>query len=158
MTVASQAALWGPFLTSPRAKLDPQGQSCPPGANFVPLGVKLSPGGENWYNRNSSNPSSSNPSSSNDKSSNPSSSNFFSSNPSLSKFYNIEPQSVELIFHRTGDNVMITIFCDFSEFSTKKIGVFQYKFFKYKFFAEFFSENILKIITSVPEIRLFCLT
>jgi hypothetical protein len=28
------------------ANFDPQGRSCPPGSNFCPLGVKLSPGGE----------------------------------------------------------------------------------------------------------------
>jgi hypothetical protein len=59
---------------------------------------------------------------------------------------------------------MITIFCNFGQFSAKKIGVFIKKqcydqnFSKFsfvlsqksKFFAIFFEENILKLITSVP--------
>jgi hypothetical protein len=60
---------------------------------------------------------------------------------------------------------MITIFCDFCQFSAKKLVFISktnvmIKFFK-KFalfcvtnanlFAEFFGENILKIITSVPD-------
>jgi hypothetical protein len=63
-----------------------------------------------------------------------------------------------------GVDVMITIFCDFWQFSAKKIGVFlknqcyDQLFSKIgsfwdknaNFFAEFFGENILKIITSVP--------
>jgi hypothetical protein len=58
---------------------------------------------------------------------------------------------------------MITIFCDFCQFSATKLAFFSKTnvmiFFskfgfvlsqKCLFFAEFFSENILKIITSVP--------
>jgi hypothetical protein len=59
---------------------------------------------------------------------------------------------------------MITIFCDFSQFSAKKLAFFSktnvitkllynlplFKVKNAKFFAEFFGENILKIITSVP--------
>jgi hypothetical protein len=57
---------------------------------------------------------------------------------------------------------MITIFCDFRQFSAKKIAFISktnvvIKFLhlalsqKRLFFAEFFGENIQKIITSVPE-------
>jgi hypothetical protein len=63
-----------------------------------------------------------------------------------------------------GVDVMITIFCDFRQFSAKKMAFFSktnvmMKFlhnlalFRVKnanFFAEFFSKNISKIITSVP--------
>jgi hypothetical protein len=63
-----------------------------------------------------------------------------------------------------GVDVMITIFCDFSQFSAKKLAFFlntnaMINFFqnlalfcvkKANFFATFFVENILKIITSVP--------
>jgi hypothetical protein len=59
---------------------------------------------------------------------------------------------------------MITIFCDFSLFLAKKLSFFSktnvmIKFFQNlalfevknaNFFAKFFGENILKIITSVP--------
>jgi hypothetical protein len=55
---------------------------------------------------------------------------------------------------------MITIFCDFRQFSANKIGVFlktdvMIKIFpslpkNANFFAEFFGETIFKIITSVP--------
>jgi uncharacterized protein (DUF1499 family) len=59
---------------------------------------------------------------------------------------------------------MITIFCDFSQFSAKKLAFFlntnvmiknlhNLALFSVKnanIFAEFFGENILKIITSVP--------
>jgi hypothetical protein len=61
---------------------------------------------------------------------------------------------------------MITILCDFREFSAQKLAFFSktnvmIKFlhnlalFRVKdanFFAEFFGENILKIITSVPDL------
>jgi hypothetical protein len=61
---------------------------------------------------------------------------------------------------------MITIFCDFSHFFGEKIGVFLKNqcngqiFAKIavvlaknaNIFANFFSENILKIITSVPDV------
>jgi hypothetical protein len=68
-------------------------------------------------------------------------------------------------FAPSGVDVMITIFCDFRQFSAKKIGVFlknqcyDQLFFKIWlcfetktpiFFAEFFGKNILKTITSVP--------
>jgi hypothetical protein len=60
-------------------------------------------------------------------------------------------------------NVMITIFCDFWQISTKKLAVFSktnvmikilhnLALFRVKhasFFADFFGENIFKIITSV---------
>jgi hypothetical protein len=63
-----------------------------------------------------------------------------------------------------GVDVMITIFYDFSQFSAKKLAFFlntnvMIKFFQNlalflvkndNFFAKFFDENILKIITSVP--------
>jgi hypothetical protein len=63
----------------------------------------------------------------------------------------------------SGVDVMITIFCDFSQFSAKN-GVFlKYQCYdqlfskfsfvlsqKRQFFAKNFAENILKIITSVP--------
>jgi hypothetical protein len=58
---------------------------------------------------------------------------------------------------------MITIFCDFSQFLAKKLAFFsktnvmiifsKFSFVlsqKRQFFANFFGENILKIITSVP--------
>jgi hypothetical protein len=61
---------------------------------------------------------------------------------------------------RPGADVMITIFCDFSQFSAKKLAFFlntnvMINFFQNlvknaKFFANFFGENILKIITTVP--------
>jgi hypothetical protein len=44
--------------------------------------------------------------------------------------------------------VMITIFCDFCQFSAKKLALFWVK--DANFFAIFFGENIFKIITSVP--------
>jgi hypothetical protein len=64
----------------------------------------------------------------------------------------------------TGVDVMITIFCDFSQFSAKKLAFFlntnaMINFFQNlvlfwvknaDFFAKFFGENILKSITSVP--------
>jgi hypothetical protein len=63
-----------------------------------------------------------------------------------------------------GVDVMITIFCDFPQFSTKKIAFFSKPNVMIKilhilallwvknanFFAEFFGKNFLKIITSVP--------
>jgi hypothetical protein len=66
----------------------------------------------------------------------------------------------------SGVDVMITIFCDFCQFSAKKLSFFSktnvvinilhnLALFRVKnanFFAEFFGENILKIITSVPEV------
>jgi hypothetical protein len=65
-------------------------------------------------------------------------------------------------FGNPGTDVMITIFCDFCQFLAKKLAFFSktnvmIKFlhnlalFRVKngnFFAEFFGENILKIITS----------
>jgi hypothetical protein len=68
-------------------------------------------------------------------------------------------------FHKkTGVDVMITIFCDFRHFSAKQLAFFSKtnvmnKILHYlallwvknaNFFAEFFGENIFKIITSVP--------
>jgi hypothetical protein len=65
----------------------------------------------------------------------------------------------------TGVDVMITIFCDFWQFSAKQIGVFlknqcydqNVAYFSFvlsknnaNFFAKFFCKNIFKIITSVP--------
>jgi hypothetical protein len=64
-----------------------------------------------------------------------------------------------------GVDVMITIFCDFLQFSAKKLAVFSKTNVMIKilhnlalfwvknanFFAEIFGENILKIITSVPD-------
>jgi hypothetical protein len=64
---------------------------------------------------------------------------------------------------KSGVNVMITIFCDFRKKIGEKIGIYLKKC-KYHFlhnlslfwaknaycFADFFGENILKIITSVP--------
>jgi hypothetical protein len=64
----------------------------------------------------------------------------------------------------SGADVMITIFCYFSQFSAKKIGVFlknqchdqNFAFFafvlsqKRHFFAKKFRKYFLKIITSVP--------
>jgi hypothetical protein len=57
---------------------------------------------------------------------------------------------------------MITIFCDFSLFSAKKLAFFSKTNVMINFFqnlalfgvknAKFFGENILKIITSVPEV------
>jgi hypothetical protein len=69
-----------------------------------------------------------------------------------------------LVENRPGADVMITIFCDFSQFSAKKLAFFtktnvMINFFQNLalfwdknaiFFAEFFGENIEKIITSVP--------
>jgi hypothetical protein len=69
---------------------------------------------------------------------------------------------------KTGIAVMITIFCDFRQFSAKKIGVFlknqcydqNFAYFSFvlsqkgHFFAELFGENIFKITTSVPDARL----
>jgi hypothetical protein len=63
-----------------------------------------------------------------------------------------------------GIDVMITIFCDFWQFSAEKTAFFSktnvmINFFQNlalfcvknaNFFANFFGENILKIITSVP--------
>jgi hypothetical protein len=63
---------------------------------------------------------------------------------------------------------MITIFCDFRQFSAKKLAFFSktnvmITIFaktssilnqKRHFFANFFGENILKIITSVPDGRM----
>jgi hypothetical protein len=60
---------------------------------------------------------------------------------------------------------VITIFCDFRQFSAKKLAFFSktnvvikilhnFALFGVKnanFFAEFFGENIFKIITSVPD-------
>jgi hypothetical protein len=69
-----------------------------------------------------------------------------------------------------GVDVMITIFCEFSQFSALKIGVFlKYQcydqiFFQNlalfwakngNFFAKFIGKNILKIITSVPGVALW---
>jgi hypothetical protein len=65
--------------------------------------------------------------------------------------------------HCAGTGVMITIFCDFWQFSAKKLAFFSktdvmIKFLhnlalfwvkNANFFAEFFGENVLKIITSV---------
>jgi hypothetical protein len=65
---------------------------------------------------------------------------------------------------RAGTDVMITIFGDFWQLSAKKLAFFSktnvmIKIFQNlalfwvknaNFFAEFFGENILKIITSVP--------
>jgi choline-glycine betaine transporter len=67
---------------------------------------------------------------------------------------------------------MITIFCDFRQFSAKKLAFFSktnvmIQFFAYlalfcvknaNFFAEILGENILKIITSVPEVKISCAT
>jgi hypothetical protein len=64
----------------------------------------------------------------------------------------------------SGVDVMITIFCDFWQFSVKKMAFFSKTNVMIKilnnlalfwvknanFFAEFFGENILRIITSVP--------
>jgi hypothetical protein len=71
-----------------------------------------------------------------------------------------------LILHKYGSgvDVMITIFCDFYQFSAKKLAFFLKTnvtitiFAKTSFvlsqnaiiFAKFFGENIFKIITSVP--------
>jgi hypothetical protein len=83
----------------------------------------------------------------------------------------IEAQSRGYV--RSGGDVMITIFCDFRQFSAifanfrRKIGVFLEKqcydhFFaktsrslknKTPFFCQIFGENILKIITSVPGVH-----
>jgi hypothetical protein len=66
--------------------------------------------------------------------------------------------------YQAGVDVMITIFCDFFPIFGEKIGVFSktnvmINFFQNlalsrvknaNFFAKFFGENILKIITSVP--------
>jgi hypothetical protein len=66
---------------------------------------------------------------------------------------------------RPGVDVMITIFGDFCQFSAKKLAFFSKTNVMIKilhilawfwvknanFFAEFFGENILKIITSVPD-------
>jgi hypothetical protein len=65
-------------------------------------------------------------------------------------------------FTQSGVNVMITIFCDFRQFSAKKLAFFSktnvmIKIFaktssrlrkNANIFAKFFAENILKIITS----------
>jgi hypothetical protein len=74
------------------------------------------------------------------------------------------------ILLKPGVDVMITIFCDFRQFSAKKFAFFSktnvmVNFLhnlvifvssqKRNFFAEFFGENILKIITSVPGPILF---
>jgi hypothetical protein len=67
-----------------------------------------------------------------------------------------------------GVDVMITIFGDFSQFSAKKLAFFlntsamitflsKFAFVssqKRHFFAKFFGENILKIITLVPDAML----
>jgi hypothetical protein len=54
----------------------------------------------------------------------------------------------------SGVDVMIKIFCDFPQFSAKKLAFFSKFSFvlspKRHLFAKFFGENILKIITSVP--------
>jgi hypothetical protein len=63
----------------------------------------------------------------------------------------------------TGVDVMITIFCDFRQFSAQKLAFFSRTNVmiifanissslskKRQFFRQFFGENILKIITSVP--------
>jgi hypothetical protein len=66
---------------------------------------------------------------------------------------------------RPGVDVMITIFCDFRQFSVKKLAFFSktnvmINFFQKlalfrvknaKLFVKFFGENIFKIITSVPD-------
>jgi hypothetical protein len=84
-------------------------------------------------------------------------------------FHNFDKVLVGLHFGRffqnaSGVDVMITIFCDFCTIFGKKIGVFLKNqcydhFFQNlalfwvknaNFFAKFFGENILKIITSVP--------
>jgi hypothetical protein len=71
----------------------------------------------------------------------------------------------EVVELAPGVEVMITIFCDFQQFSAKKLAflsknnvmiqiLHNLALFRVKnanFFAEFFDENILKIITSVPE-------
>jgi hypothetical protein len=77
-------------------------------------------------------------------------------------------------FAQFGVDVMITILCDFCQFSAKKLAFFlktnamikilhNLPLFRVKnanFFAEFFGENILKIITSVPGVEvmitIFC--
>jgi hypothetical protein len=73
----------------------------------------------------------------------------------LSCFYHLDP----------GVDVMITIFCDFCQFSAKKLAFFSRTNVMIKilhnlalfwvknanFFAKIFSENILKILTSVPD-------
>jgi hypothetical protein len=67
-------------------------------------------------------------------------------------------------FAQSGVDVMITIFCDFCQFSAKKLAFFpktnvMIKYLHYlalfrvknaKIFAIFFCQNIFKIITSVP--------
>jgi hypothetical protein len=67
-------------------------------------------------------------------------------------------------FAQSGVDIMITIFCDFSQFSAKKMAFFintnvRINFFQNlalfrvknaNFFSKFFGENIYKIITSVP--------
>jgi hypothetical protein len=63
----------------------------------------------------------------------------------------------------SGVDVMITIFCDFCQFSAKKWRFLKNQYYdqifgiiwlcyesKTPIFSQFFGENILKIITSVP--------
>jgi hypothetical protein len=86
-----------------------------------------------------------------------------------SKFGNLKTEVAKTyveIIKIAGTDVMITIFCDFCQFSAKKLAFFSktnvmIKFLNNlalfwvknaNFFAEFFSENIFKIMTSVPEI------
>jgi hypothetical protein len=71
---------------------------------------------------------------------------------------------LEKITEPPGVDVMITIFCDFQQFSAKKLALFTKTNVKIKFlnnlalfwvknanfFADFFGENILKSITAVP--------
>jgi hypothetical protein len=78
-------------------------------------------------------------------------------------FYNVVPKITDS-YWGPGVDVMITIFCDLCQFSAKKLSFFSktnvmiqflhnLALFWAKnanFFAKFFGENILKIITSVP--------
>jgi hypothetical protein len=64
------------------------------------------------------------------------------------------------MYVKSGADVMVTIFSDFSQFSATKLALFKKKHWRDHFFAstssilsqkrQFFGENIFKITTSVP--------